>query len=84
MPGISSVSSARGVTWSFMPSAVKAWPDGLTAEAETGGAPFGCRSGCEMRPVCQSWRTMRPSLRCTAATIFVQAATWASDQMPGV
>lgn len=33
---------------------VNAVPSGLIAEAETGGSPPGWRSGCEIRPVCQS------------------------------
>ena len=37
-----------------------------------------------MRPVCQSWRKKTPFRACTASTIGRQAATCASDQMPGV
>ena len=84
MPGISSVSSARGVTCSFMPEVVKAAPVGFTAEADTGSRPSGCTSGCEMRPVCQSCRNINPSLAWTAAVTRAQASTWASFQIPGV
>ena len=84
MPGISSVSNARGVTWGFIPSIVKAVPSGFTAEAETGRPPPGCRSGWDIRPVCHSWRKMQPSLAWTVETMRFQASICSSDQMPGV
>ena len=41
---------------------VKAVPSGLSADGATGSCPSGCRSGCEIRPVCQSCRKIRPAV----------------------
>ena len=57
---------------------------GLTAEGATGSAPPGCRSGCEMRPTCQSCRNILPPFAWTASVTLFQSATWRSVKMPGV
>ena len=83
-PGISAVSSARGVTYSCMPVNVTACPAGRSAEGATGVAPSGCRSGCEMRPTCQSWMAILPPAACTASVTFFQPAICSAVWMPGV
>src|SRR5262249_27326932 len=75
MPGISDVSSARGVGISSKPFAVKAFAFGLMADGAIGRGPPGWKEGWEMRPTCQSWSTMRPPPAWTALVTHFQPAT---------
>ena len=52
-------------------------PSIFTAEADTGGLPP-WKSLCEARPMCQSWRKMRPPAACTADVMIFQPASIAS------
>src|SRR3569833_3570150 len=57
--GISSRSSARGVTYSFSGRTSETKPLGRTALGASGGAPSR-HKGWVLRPTCQSCSTMRP------------------------
>src|SRR5262245_19510320 len=74
-PGISDVSSARGVGISSKPFAVTAFAFGLMADGAIGRAPPGWKEGWEMRPTCQSCSTMRPPPAWTALVTHFQPAT---------
>ncbi len=83
MPGSSTCSSARGATIGFGPCAVNTVPLAAIAEGATGSAPP-WKSGCEMRPTCQSCRKIFPPAACTASVTLRQPATCASESIPGV
>ena len=84
MPGISSASSARGVSKGFIPSKVIASPAAAIADGATGNAPPGCSEEWETRPTCQSWSAMRPPSRWTVSVTIRQPATCSGEWMPGV
>ncbi len=41
-------------------------------------------SGCEIRPACMSWATMRPPSACTASATRRQPASCSGEWKPGV
>ena len=53
--------------------------DELIAEGATGSWPLGCRSGCDIRPTCQSCRMIRPPASCTASVTSRQPSICASE-----
>ena len=64
MPGISPVSSARGVSYgTALPSAVPVFRSAIgTADGATGSTPPGWNEECETRPTCHNCRKMIPPL----------------------
>jgi hypothetical protein len=80
MPGVSSSLSARGVSsGTCRPEASMCLPGAATAEGATGTSPPGRIEECDIRPVCQIWRTISPPFAWTASVTSRQPATCSSE-----